>query len=133
MNKTEVFLRLSSDMIDNADDETSFPHELLLFNRLLSILLKAFAIKSSTDIKLWKIQLSKIIQSEGFLCRLLGPLPKTGLPLMNNVTKPLVKSNLIPLGLTASATAEDAVIYQKALRVWINKTNNIKWWNGRHY
>ena len=73
-----------------------------------------------------KIQLSKIIQSEGFLCRLLGPLPKTGLPLMNNVTKPLVKSNLIPLGLTASATAEDAVIYQKALRVWINKTNNIK-------
>ena len=133
MNKTEVFLRLSSDMIDNADDETSFPHELLLFNRLVSILLKAFAIKSSTDIKLWKIQLSKIIQSEGFLCRLLGPLPKTGLPLMNNVTKPLVKSNLIPLGLTASATAEDAVIYQKALRVWINKTNNIKWWNGRHY
>ena len=133
MNKTEIFLRLSSDMIDNADDETSFPHELLLFNRLLSILLKAFAIKSSTDIKLWKIQLSKIIQSEGFLCRLLGPLPKTGLPLMNNVTKPLVKSNLIPLGLTASATAEDAVIYQKALRVWINKTNNIKWWNGRHY
>ena len=133
MKKTEVFLRLSSDMIDNADDETSFPHELLLFNRLVSILLKAFAIKSSTDIKLWKIQLSKIIQSEGFLCRLLGPLPKTGLPLMNNVTKPLVKSNLIPLGLTASATAEDAVIYQKALRVWINKTNNIKWWNGRHY
>ena len=64
MNKTEVFLRLSSDMIDNADDETSFPHELLLFNRLVSILLKAFAIKSSTDIKLWKIQLSKIIQSE---------------------------------------------------------------------
>ena len=133
MNKTEVFLRLSSDLIDNADDETSFPHELLLFNRLVSILLKAFAIKSSTDIKLWKIQLSKIIQSEGFLCRLLGPLPKTGLPLMNNVTKPLVKSNLIPLGLTASATAEDAVIYQKALRVWINKTNNIKWWNRRHY
>ena len=52
MNKTEVFLRLSSDLIDNADDETSFPHELLLFNRLVSILLKAFAIKSSTDIKL---------------------------------------------------------------------------------
>ena len=45
--------------------------------------------KSSTDIKLSKAQLSKMIQSGGFLDRLLGPLLKTGLPLMKNVIQPL--------------------------------------------
>ena len=47
-------------------------------------------------------------QSGGFFGRLLGPLLKTGLPLMKNVTKPLAKSVLIPLGLTAAASAADA-------------------------
>ena len=49
-NETEVVSRLSSDMI--GDDETNFPFELLLTNRHLSNLRKAFADKSSTDIKL---------------------------------------------------------------------------------
>ena len=56
---------------------------------------------SSANIKLSKTQ------SGGFLGRLLGPLPKTGLPLMKNVLKPLGKSVLIPLGITASATDAD--------------------------
>ena len=43
----------------------------------------------STDIKLRKAQISKIIQSEGFLGKLLGPLLKTGLPLLKSVIKPL--------------------------------------------
>ena len=59
--------------------------------------------KLSTDIKLSKAQLSKMIQSGGFLGRLLDPLLKTGLPLIKNVIKPLAKSVLIPLWLTASA------------------------------
>ena len=42
-----------------------------------------------------------MIQSGGFLSRLLGPLLKTGLILMENVIQPLAKSVLIPLGLTA--------------------------------
>ena len=42
-----------------------------------------------------------MIQSGGFLGRLLGPLLKTELPLIENVIKPLAKSVLIPLGLTA--------------------------------
>ena len=50
------------------------------------------------------------MQSGGFLVRLLGPLLKTGLPLMKNVIKPLAKSILIPLGLTAAAPAADAGI-----------------------
>ena len=54
----------------------------------------------------------KIGQSGGFLGRLLGPLLKTGLPLMKNVLKPLAKSILIPLGLTAAA-ATDAAIHKK--------------------
>ena len=56
-----------------------------------------------------------MIQSRGFLGRLLGSLLKTGLPLMKNVIKPLAKSVLIPLGLTAAASAADAGIHKKIL------------------
>ena len=56
-----------------------------------------------------------MIQSGGFLCRLLGPLLKTGLPLIKNVTKPLGKSVLVPLGLTAAASVADAGIHKKIL------------------
>ena len=55
----------------------------------------------------------KIGQSGGFLGRLLRPLLKTGLPLMKNVLKPLAKSVLIPLGLTAAASVTDAAIHKK--------------------
>ena len=54
-----------------------------------------------------------MIQSGGFLGRLLGPLLKTGLPLIKNVIKPLAKSVLIPLGLTAAASVVDAGIHKK--------------------
>ena len=45
------------------------------------------------------------------LGRLLGPLLKTGLVLTGNVLKSLAKSVLIPLGLTATASATDAAIH----------------------
>ena len=90
-NEAEVVLRLSSNMI--GDNETNFPHELLLTNRQVSNLRKSFANNSSTDIKLSETQLSKIIQSGGFLGRLVCPLLKTGLPLIKNVIKPLAKIN----------------------------------------
>ena len=98
-----------------SDDETNFPHKLLLTNRQVANLRKAFANHSSADIKLSKTQLSKMIQSGGFLGRLLGPLLKTGLPLIKNVIKPLAKSVLIPLGLTKAASAADAKIHKKIL------------------
>ena len=60
------------------------------------------------------------IQSGGFLGRLLGPLLKTGLPLIKNVIKPLAKSVLIPLGLTAAPTAADTGIHKKILGSWHN-------------
>ena len=110
-NKTAVFLRLLSNMID--DDETNFPHKLLLTNRQVANLRKTFADKSSTDVKLSKTELSKVIQSGGFLGRLLGPLLKTGLPLMKNVIQPLTKSVLISLGLTAAVA--DAGIHKQIL------------------
>ena len=53
--------------------------------------------------------------SGGFLARLFGPLLKTGLPLMKNLIKPLAKSVLILLGLTAAASAADAGIHKKIL------------------
>ena len=56
-----------------------------------------------------------MIQSGGFLGKLLGPLLKTGLPLMKSVIKPLAKSVLISLGLTAAASAADAGIHKKIL------------------
>ena len=75
----------------------------------------AFNNNRSTDLKLSKAQINKIIQSGGFLSKLLGPLLKTGLPLIKNVIKPLAKSVLIPLGLTAAASAADAGIHEEIL------------------
>ena len=121
-NETEVVLRLSSNMI--GDNETNFPHKLLLTNRQAANLRKAFANHLSTDIKLSKTQLSKMIQSGGFLGRLLGPLLKTGLPLIKNVIKPLAKSILIPLGLTAAASTADAGIHKKILGSGYNRPSS---------
>ena len=104
-------------MIGNSDDNTNFPHELLLTNRKVANLCKAFAKNTSTDIMLSKTQLSKKIQSGGFLGRLLGPLLRTGLCLMKSVIKPLLKSVLVPLGLTAAASAADAGIHKKSLSI----------------
>ena len=80
-------------MVGNSNDNINFPHELLLTNRQVANIRKAFANHSSTDIKLSKTQLSKMIQSGGFVGKLLGPLLKTGLPLMKSVIKPLAKSH----------------------------------------
>ena len=102
-------------MIYNSDDETNFPHELLLTNRQVANLRKAFANNSSANIKLSKTQLFKIIQSGGFLSRLLGPLLKTELLLIKNVIKSLAKSVLIPLQLTAAASPGDTGIHKKLL------------------
>ena len=72
------------------------PHELFLTIRQKTKIRNAFNNNMSTNLKLSKAQISKIIQSEGFLGRLLGPLLKTGLLLIKNVIKPLAKSILIP-------------------------------------
>ena len=53
------------------DDETNFPHKLLLTDRQVANLRKAFADKSSNDFKLSKTEISKMIQSRGFLVDLL--------------------------------------------------------------
>ena len=64
-----------------------------------------------------------MIQSGGFF---LDPLLKTGLPLMKSVITPLAKSLLISLGLTAAASAADAGIHKKNIRIWKYYTNYIK-------
>ena len=66
-----------------------------------------------------------MIQSGGFLSRLLGPLLKTGLALMKNVIKLLAKSTLIPLGLTAAASSADAGIHKKILGSGHNNTTTL--------
>ena len=119
-NETDIdaVLRLSSNMIGNStelhlDDKTSFPHKLFLTNRQVANLRKAIAKHTSTNTKLPKTQLSKMRQSGGFLGRLLGPLLKTGLPLMKSVIQLLAKIVLVPLGLTTAASATDAGIHKK--------------------
>ena len=110
-NKTDVVLRLSSNLIGNSDDETNFTHKLLLTNRQVGNLGKLLLAKhTSTDIKLSKTQLSKMIQSGGFIGRVLEPLLRTGLPLMKSVIKPWTKRVLVPLALTATAAAAAAAV-----------------------
>ena len=86
-NKTGTALRISLKMFNGND----LPHELLLTTRQKTKLRNAFNSNMSTNLKLFKTQISKIIQSGGFLVTLLGPLLKTVLSLIKNVIKPLAK------------------------------------------
>ena len=63
-----------------------------------------------------------MIQLGRFLGKLLGPLLRTGLSLMKSVIQPLAKYVLIPLGLTAAASAADAGIHKKILGSGHNTT-----------
>ena len=103
---------LLSNIIVHFNDENNFLHKLLLTNTQISRLHKAFANNSSANINLSKIQIHKIGQSGRVLDILLRPLLKTRLLLIGNVLKPLVKSVLKSLELTAVAPATDAAIYQ---------------------
>ena len=80
---------------NDSDDETNFPRKLLLTNRQVATLRKAFAKYLSTDIRLSKTQLSKMIELGGLLGRVLGPLLKIGLPSTKSAIQPLAKSVLI--------------------------------------
>ena len=104
-NNGETTLRISVKMFDG----NNLPHELLLTTRQKAKLRNAFNNNMSTDIKLSKAQISKIIQSGGFLGSLLrklaGPLMKVAIPLAKNI--------LAPLGITAAASAIDAGIQKK--------------------
>ena len=111
-NGTEVTFKIFPKVIGDSNTENNFPHKLFLTNTQVSKLRKASANNSSANIKLSKTQLHKIQQSGGLLGRLLEPLLKTGLHLIENVLKPLAKSALIPLGLT-EASARDAAIHKK--------------------
>ena len=112
-NRTKVTLNLSSNVIWDSKDENNFQHKLLLTNTQVLKVQKAFANNYLANIKLSKTQLHKIVQSGGFLGRPLGPLLKTGLLLIGNILKPLAKSVLIPLGLTAAASATDTAIHKR--------------------
>ena len=107
-NETDVVLRISSNMVG---DNTNFPHELLLTNRQVANIRKAFAKNTLIDIKLSKTQLSKMIQSGGFLGNLLGKLAG---PLMK-VAVPLAKNVLAPLGISAAMSAIGEVLKKRCL------------------
>ena len=101
-DKTGTTLRISLKMFAGND----LPRELLLTTRQITKLRNAFNNNMSIDLKLSKAQISKIIQSGGFLGLLLsklsGPLMKVAISWAKNV--------LAPLGITAPASAIDAGI-----------------------
>ena len=90
-------------------NKDQLPHELLLTTRQNTKLRNAINNNLATDIKLSKAQIKKLIQSGGFLGKLLnksaGPLMKVAMPLAKNV--------LAPLGLTAAMSAIDGSIQEK--------------------
>ena len=108
-NKQGITLSMNAKMFS----ANNLPHQLLLTTRQTTKLRNAIENNMSTDIKLTKAQISKIIQSGRFHGKLLGPLLKTGLPLIKIIVKPLAKSVLIPLGFTAAASAADSGIPKK--------------------
>ena len=110
-NETDVVLKISSNMVSNSNDNTNFPHELLLTNRQIANIRKALANHSSIDIKFSKTQLSKMMQSGGILGNLLGKLAG---PLMK-VAIPLAKNVLAPLGLSSAMSAIDGSIKKRCL------------------
>ena len=101
----EIKLRLG---IKNFDKD-ELPHELLLTTRQNTKLRNAINNNLAIDIKLSKSQIKKLIQSGGFLGKLLsklaGPLMKVAMPLAKNV--------LAPLGLTAAMSAIDISIQKR--------------------
>ena len=103
-----MILRVSSNMICNSDDETNFLYKLFLTNRQVANLRRAFATRTSTDIKLSKAQLTKM--QKGEILRFLARLLKSVLPLLKSVIKPLGM-----LGLTVCASVTDAAINKKSL------------------
>ena len=104
-SKTGTTLRISLKTFNGND----LPHELLLTSRQKTNSINALNNNMSTDLKLSKAQISKIIQSGGFLgpllSKLAGPLMKVAVPLAKNI--------LAPLGITAAASAIDAGIKKK--------------------
>ena len=104
-NKTGTTLRISLKMFNGKD----LPHEFLLATRRKTKLRNALNNNMSTNLKLSRIQISKIIQSGGFLG---SPLSKLAGPLMK-IAAPLAKNILAPLGITAAASAIDARIQKK--------------------
>ena len=108
-------MKISSNIVGDSNDETSFPHRLSLTNTHVTNLRKAFANGSSANIKLSKSQLQKIGKSGLLLGSLLGSLIKTGLPLTGNILKPLAEIVLIPLVLTVAVSATEAGIRQKMI------------------
>ena len=103
-NKQGTTLRMNARMFNG----NNLPLEFLLTTTQTTKLRNAIENNMSTDIKLSKAQISKIIQSGGFLGKILGPLLKTGLPLLKSVIKPLGL-----LGLTAASSEIDAEVQKK--------------------
>ena len=103
-NESDVVLRISSSMVGNSNCNTNFPHILLLTDRQVANIRKAFSNNLSRDVKFSKTQLLKMSQSGRFLGNLLSKLALL-----------LAKNVLAPLGLTVAMSAIDGSIKKRCL------------------
>ena len=103
--KNKTTLRMHLKMFNGKD----LPHELLLTRRQKAKLRNTFNNNISTDLKLSKVQISKIIQPGGFLESLLSKLAGS----LIIVAIPLEKNVLAPLGITSATSAIDAGIQKR--------------------
>ena len=111
-------------MIGNSDDETNFPHKLLLTDRQVARLPKAFVNNSHASAKLSKTHISNIIQFGGFFRRILEPL-KARLPLMKNIIKPLTKS-VDTFGINSSSVSNRFAYFKENSRFPNNSIDHFK-------
>ena len=116
-NNKDTTLRMNARMFNG----NNLPHELLLTTRQTTKLRNAIENNLQTDIKLSKAQIFKIIQSGGFVGKIVGPLLKTGLPFLRSVIKPLGL-----LGLTAASSAIDAGVQKIYIWFWNNNFSNFE-------
>ena len=126
-DKTGTTLRMSLKMFA----ENDLPQESLLTTRQKTKLTNAFNNNMSTDLKLYKAQIFKIIQSRGYLGSSLSKLAG----LLMKLTIPLAKNFLVSLGITAAASAIDTGIKKNKKNktwFWHNNFNNFKRRNKWH-
>ena len=109
-NGNELTLNLSSDLIGNSCDKANFSHKLLLTDTQVSAICKVFASGSSTDMKISKTQLSRMVEIGGF-----GVLDLLGHPF----NPELIFEKLSGSGLTTTSNEVKVII--KAIRSLENR------------
>ena len=123
-NATGLTLKSSLNMIRNSNDKTNFLSKLVITDREVSKLCKAFANNSSANEKLLKTQISKIKQSGGFLGKFLKPLMKICFLLMKNVLTHTCKKFSRTIRINNSSISNICSFWKENFQIWNDNVVN---------